>query len=348
MFSRPTLLDLINRTRDDVLSRLADAETLRRSDAFVYARTLAGAAHGLYGFLDWLARNVIYDTAEADMLERWSGIWGITRKAAAAASGTVTLSGAVGAVVPAGSVLQAYDLAEYTVDDETTFSTTTATATVTASTAGAADNRDAGQTLTLVSTIAGVNSTATASALSGGADEETDDALRARFLARIRQTPQGGADYDYVAWGLEVANFTRVWCYPNELGLGTVTVRGMCDNAYTDGIPQAADITALQTYLDTVRPVTAAVTAVAPIADELDFEIASLSPATTAVKAAITAALTELIVAEGEPGGTLLISHIRSAISGAAGEFDHELVSPTANVTHTTGHIPTMGTVTWS
>jgi uncharacterized phage protein gp47/JayE len=45
--------------------------------------------------------------------------------------------------------------------------------------------------------------------------------------------------------------------------------------------------------------------------------------------------------------GTLLISRMREAISIAAGEFDHVLISPTANVSVTAGNIITMGTVTW-
>ena len=51
-------------------------DTLRRAEAEVYARALAGAVHGLYGYIEWAATQVIYDTAEDDMLVRWAGIWG--------------------------------------------------------------------------------------------------------------------------------------------------------------------------------------------------------------------------------------------------------------------------------
>ena len=52
-----------------------------------------------------------------------------------------------------------------------------------------------------------------------------------------------------------------------------MTVRLMMDNTYVDGIPFAADVTAVQTYIDARRPVTADVTVAAPVAVPLDFTI---------------------------------------------------------------------------
>ena len=97
----------------------------------------------------------------------------------------------------------------------------------------------------------------------------------------------------------------------------------------------------------TLRPVTAQETVAAPVADPLDFAIA-LTPDTAEVRAAVEAELRDLIAREAEPGGTILISHIREAISIAAGETDHVLASPAGNVTAAAGAIVTMGAVTWS
>jgi uncharacterized phage protein gp47/JayE len=345
MFNRPALLDLINRTRDDLLSRLTDSsDSLRRSDALVYARVLAAAAHELYGYLDWIAKQIPYDTADEDLLIRWASIWGIQRKAATKASGTVTFTGSDGAVIPAGAIVQAFDAVQYTVSTEVTVASGTAIAAIQAVDAGIAGNRNTGQTLTLTAPVSGVAATAIAGALTGGADIETVEALRARLIARVRQQPQGGAAHDYVAWALEVVGVTRAWVSALEMGYGTVTVRFMMDNTYADGIPHSGDVATVQAYLNLKRPVTAAVYAVAPIADTLDFTITGLTPSTTAIKAAIEAALAELIKTEGEPAGTLLWS----AISSATGETDHTLTLPAVNVTSAPGHIPVMGTVTWA
>jgi uncharacterized phage protein gp47/JayE len=349
MFNRPVLPELIQRVRNDVLSRLSTDDVLRRTDAEVYARVLGGVAHGLYGFIEWLSKQVIYDTAEAEYLERWCSIWGINRKVAAPATGTVTFTVQASSLIPSGTLLQALDGVQYQTSADATASASTATASVTAVVPAAAGNRATGQNLTLVSPVVGVQSTATAGLLSGGADVETDDALRARLLARIQQPPHGGASYDYTAWALEVPGVTRAWVYPAELGLGTVTLRFVRDNDGTGTaiIPDAGEVAAVQTYIDARRPVTAQLTVVAPAAVPLNFTIQGLVPATLTVQAAVQAELADLLLREAVPGGIILLSHIRAAISAAAGETDYVLTAPVANVTNSTGNMSTMGSITW-
>ena len=70
-FNRPLLTDLINRVRNDVVSRLTNPDLLRRTNAEAYTKALSGAVHGLYGNLDWLANQLIYDTAETTLLDTW-------------------------------------------------------------------------------------------------------------------------------------------------------------------------------------------------------------------------------------------------------------------------------------
>lgn len=349
MFNRPALPELIQRVRNDVLSRLATDDVLRRTDAEVYARVMGGVAHGLYGFIEWLSKQVIYDTAEAEYLERWCSIWGINRKVAAPATGTVTFTVQAGSLIPSGTLLQALDGVQYQTSADATMTVPSATATVTALVPAAAGNRATGQNLTLVSPVVGVQSTATAGDLSGGADVETDDALRARLLARIQQPPHGGASYDYRAWALEVPGVTRAWVYPAELGLGSVTVRFVRDNDGTGTaiIPDAGEVAAVQAYIDARRPVTAQLTVVAPAAVPLNFTIQGLVPATLTVQAAVQAELADLLLREAVPGGIILLSHIRAAISAAAGETDYVLIAPLANVTNSTGNMSTMGSITW-
>lgn len=349
-FQRPTLTTLIDRGAADIESRLASTDArLRRALLNVLVRAHAGAVHGLYGYQDWLAKQLMPDTAETEHLARWASIWGVTRRAAVAATGNVTFTGTNGTDVPAGTTLQRSDGIEYTTDALGTVAAGVVTVAVTASVAGLDGNAAVSSSLSLVSPISNINSTATVAAggITGGADIENDDALRARTLTRIQQPPHGGADFDYETWALEVPGVTRAWVYPAELGLGTVTVRFMMDDTYADGIPLAGDVSDVQDYIDARRPVTAVLTVAAPVAVVRNFTIA-LTPNTAAAKAAVEAELTDLIRREATPGGTLLISHIREAISLAADETDHVLTVPSANVTHTTGQIATMGTITWA
>ena len=351
-WQRPTLSTLITRVQADLTSRIDGITTiLRRSVLGVLARVLAGACHEIYGYLAWLSRQILPDTAEAEYLARWSQIWGVTRIAATYATGTVTFAGEDGSIIPAGAELQRRDEVTYATDEAAVISGGTAIVAVTASDPGSDSNTEAGASLTLASTISGVVSTATvATALTGGSDKETDSSLRARLLTRIQEPPHGGADFDYTSWALEVSGVTRAWSYPLWLGLGTVGVCFVRDDD-DDIIPDATEIAAVQDYIDSVRPVTADVTVFAPTAVPLDFEI-TLTPNTAAVQAAVQAELEDLLRREAEPedgsgSGTILISHIREAISIAAGETDHVLTSPVANVTHNTGEMATMGTITW-
>ncbi|MCG3177411.1 MAG: hypothetical protein MOGMAGMI_02385 [Candidatus Omnitrophica bacterium] len=347
-FSRPDLATLINRAEADIETRLPGADArLRRSNLNVLARVHSGAAHGLYGYLEWIARQVIIDTADGDMLERHASIWGVARKAASPGVGNVTVTGTNGAIVPADSTLARSDGAQYTTDVEATISGGTATIAVTAVEGGQAGNASAASSLSFDTPIAGVSATATVAVggLTGGADIEADEDLRARLLARIQQPPHGGASYDYVAWALEVPGVTRAWVYPAELGLGTVTVRFVRDDDASP-IPDAGEVTAVQDYIDSVRPVTADVTVVAPIAVPLNFTI-DLTPDTAAIRAAVEAELRDLLLREAEPGATILLSHIREAVSLASGENDHILTVPAANVTHAVGEMATFGTITW-
>ena len=122
----------------------------------------------------------------------------------------------------------------------------------------------------------------------------------------------------------------------------------MTDDATTDGIPNAATVTTVDAYIQARRPVTADVTVAGPVASALNISINNVEPSTQAVMDAIEAELADLIRRESEPGGTLLVSHIREAISTSAGETDHELTSPVADVTVQATQITTLGTVSFT
>ena len=203
MFNRPSLADLINRTTNDVFQRLQQDNVLRRADAQVYARVLAGVAHGLYGFIEWISRQIIIDTAEAEFLERWASIWGVQRLAATPATGTITFTVAPGAAdIPAGTLVQTLDGTQFQTTADITVSGLQATTTVTAVAPSAASNGYAGQTANLVTPVLGVQTAAVLGLLAGGGDLESDDSLRERLLNRIQQPPQGGDANDYGQWTL--------------------------------------------------------------------------------------------------------------------------------------------------
>lgn len=350
-FQRPTLTEIIDRDLADMSSRMigSDGAVLRRSVLGVLARALAGASHELHGHLDWIARQVLPDAAEEEILERWANVWGIRRKAAEFAVGSVTFEGFESAVIEADTLLQRQDGQQFATTAEVTMPAGgSIAAPVQAQIAGAAGNTIAGVSLKLLQPIAGVQGTALVAAggLVNGSDTETPASLLARLLSRIQAPPHGGDATDYEQWAREVPGVTRAWCSPREMGAGTVTVRFVRDDDVSI-IPDTAEVAAVQDYIEGVRPVTAELFVVAPVAKPLDMTIA-LDPNTAEVRAAVEAEIRDLIVREAEPGGTILLSHLREAVSIAPGERDHSITAPTADFTCATGEIAVPGTLTFT
>lgn len=339
---RPALSEIVNRMASDIQARLTTVQ-LRRSNANVYARTFAGASHILHGVVDYYSRQILVDTAEGQFLERHGTKYGITRKPAAKAVGSVrfTFSG-VPVSVPVGTILQSPEGLQY----ETTSEVADGVASVKALVAGLESNLEDGAILTLTSPIAGVMSEATCSGVLGGLDQEDDESLRARILTRQSLVPMGGSKADYERWALEVPGVTRAWCYPLENGDGTVVVRFVCDNEESL-IPTAEKVAEVQAYIDELRPVTAALTVVAPQPYPIPFTFTTLSPNDEATKAQIKAELVALFERESEPGVMMLLSHIRAAISAVASENDFALASPSANIVVPNGYIATVGEIVW-
>lgn len=348
---RPALSEIIQRVEQDIAGRLGIGTPARISLARVLARAGAGLAHGLYGYINTKEKNFLPDTGDDETVLRWANLFNVQRLSAVAATGNVQATGSNGAVIPAGWILQNSDgSVQYTADADATIAAGVATVAVTASDRGEAGNVATGSTLSFASPIAGVLSSVTVltPGITGGSNIETIEALRLRVLDRMQSPPKGGASSDYVEWAKGAhPDVTRAWVAGQEMAANSVTVRVATDDVAGAPIPSGTVLTAVADYISTRRPVTAEVYVVAPTAVDLDMSIA-LSPNTQAVRDAVAAELADLIKREASPGGTILLTRINEAISTAAGESDHSLTVPSADVTHSTGEIAVLGTITWS
>jgi uncharacterized phage protein gp47/JayE len=207
----------------------------------------------------------------------------------------------------------------------------------------------------------GVDSAVTvdSDAITGGADEEEDDDYRARILARKRQAPHGGAEFDYTNWALEVSGVTRAWTIPLYQGAGTLALLFVRDDDSGSIFPDAAEIATVRAYLishedpqtglDVGMPVTAepGLFVLAPTPKTINFDI-DLDPNTAAVQAAVTAELEDLFTRDAGPGETIPLSNISEAISLATGEVKHRLNSPATDVGASTSELQVLGTITFN
>lgn len=349
-FARPSPQEIRDRIGGDVVRLLGSAGAIvRRSLEYVLVRIVAVASHELHGHLAWTARQILVDQADDEELDRHAGIWGIERFPASRAHGRVVFTGAPGVQVAGLTELRRGDDRRFFVDVTGVIDADgTLVRTVTAAEDGSAGNTPVGTALSLVAPIAGVQSAVRVveeggTGIRDGAEAETDASLRRRVITRIQKPPHGGAAHDYPGWVGEVVGDTRAWVWPGQLGRGTVLVSFIMPDG---SIPSDNIVEDVQAHIDRERPVTAAVTVIAPIVEPLDFTI-RLTPDTANVRTAVVAELADMIASEAIPGGTLSFSRVSAAISNAAGEHSHVLIAPTADVTVPFGRISRLGTVTW-
>jgi uncharacterized phage protein gp47/JayE len=351
-FDIPTLPELQEQTADD-LNFYLDGEDARlpRTEPYAIGHMTAGAVRGAYGFQRFLASQIMPDHATVEYMERWASIFGLTRTAATQAAGNIDITGTNGATAPTGTEWQSADGEQvWAQTAPVTIAAGVGTVAVQAVEAGSDGNATAATVVVISSPIAGIDDEGVVAAggLTGGTDQETDDSLRTRLLERIRDTPQGGAEADYVAWAKTAstsAPVNEVWVTDNEYGGGTVGIRFSLTvpsgGDATDAIPVAGDGALVATAIDAERPVTADVTVTEVTAQGVAFNI-TLVPNTPSVRTAVEAEINALFIQSGEPGGTIYLSQISSAISAASGEQYHVLNAPAANVVIGADNLPTI------
>ena len=347
--SRPTLPELRDRVSSDVASRLGLSALLPRSVLAAISSAIAAVVHGLHGHLAWLAAQLFPQTAEAEGLLRWAELRGVSRMAATYALGNATLTGQPTTTLAAGTLFLRVDGIGY----ETTALATiggsgTVDVQIRATAAGEIGNSVVGTSLRAATSLPGFSSTAIVAAggLVGGLDAESDEALRERVLEIWRTPASGGTEADWIRWTRLYPGVTRAWCVPRVLGPTTVGVLFVLDDASYGPIPNAGDVALVRAHLEQFRPLNAELYVYAPLPRDLNVSV-RLTPDTVAVRNAVEENLKDLLRREAEPGGILLVSHVREAISLATGEEDSQVYAPTSDVQTAGGELLVFGTVTY-
>lgn len=345
---RPTLDAIVADTRAAIEARLPGADASARFSVLgALAIVWSGGLHGLYGYLEQMARQMLPTTADADWLERHGQVWGVARRVAAYATGLVRFSGSNGTIIPAGTRLRRSGGLEYVTDAPIAIVAGSAIVPVAASQPGVAGNLAAGAGLTLTSPIAGVTAASVHDGgLTGGSESETDALYRARILERIQNPPSGGSVADYRTWSLAQAGVTRVWVAPNRDGSNVVIVHIMMDALFPGAVPDQAALERVAAAIAPLRPVTADVRVQAPDLWPVAFAL-TLIPDNATTRAAVEMALADLFYRDGAPGVRIPISRVRAAISGAAGIDDYVLNDPAADIIPPAGALPVCGTIDW-
>jgi uncharacterized phage protein gp47/JayE len=367
-WTTPTLKQVRSLVRDNIRGSLPGADAMVPNSVLRVLSDSQGAlCHLTLQYIDWLALQLLPDTAETEWLDRHGDIWlvnadGTTgRKLPTLALGTVQATTTTISTV----VMPIYTQLQYSSGTNTstgaiggwTYETTAAvtvgaaptTIPVRALDPGSGGNRSPGDTLGLTGTILGINSVVTVLGIDGGTDTETDDELRARILLRIQQPPMGGDATDYEQWALAVPGVTRAWPFPQEMGIGTMTLRFMMDDlrAANGGFPMPDDVDDVAAYINTVRPVTVKDMFVeSPIPYPVNVHINWLNVDTQGTHDAIVASLQNEFFQKAKPGQTWYRAWTDEGIMNASGVIAYDLTGVDVAMP-SAGYMPVLGDVTY-
>lgn len=308
----------------------------------------------VYDHQSWIKDQIIPSVkADDETIIETAASEGVIRKQASFAAGPAVFSGT--SSLPEDTEMQTSSGAVYVVMTSGVPVEGTITVTVQAMQAGITGNLAAGEVLTLLSPVPGVESEGRVGAggLTGGADVEPVAELLDRLLFRKRNPPVGGAVHDYVIWAREMPGVSRAWAFDAWHGPCTVGLAWVYDGR-SDITPTRQDRTDMETYLfrhpDPAtgvlvgKPGGIEVWPVALTLRPVDMEI-RLTPDTPATRDAVQTRLL-FLQKTMSPGRTMPVSSIRTAIGGASGVTDYTL-NITADTPCDQNELLTIGDIKW-
>ena len=294
---------------------------------------------------------------------------GITRRAATAATGEITITGQANMVIPAGSLF-----ATAAVNDEPSVDYRTLadaiipeggsiTVDVECTQTGTVGNCDAGTVVLVGSKLTGITAVVNEKAISGGTEEEDDDTLKERI--NVYDKSQGesyvGSAADYKRWALSVPGVgdATVISAQDDTGLVTIILTDLNGDPATEQLRESvynyimrpddpgARLAPPNAYLSVVAPSTIAIGIRATIELEPNATIESVTETfRTKLALYLPVALEEKEVK---------LSEISACLSATDGIADFDLMSlgmgvktnggityNTANIPITTSQLPTV------
>ena len=270
--------DDVGKRQGDIAYDLSDPAAQEFAQAYAALDTTLG-----YAFLN--------EDMPSDLLTLAASDFGVDRKPAVKARGSVTLTGPVGQAVPVGTQVRTDDGVYFATLTNVVLMQGTATVDVEALVGGTSGNVVAGELNTMVGDLAGVVSVTNTLTFESGVDEESDASLLQRVYDKVRKPATSGNVYHYEQWAREVSGVGAARVYPVWNGPGTVKVVLLGDDKQA---PAQSVIDAAIAHIAEERPIGASVTVVG--ATEIPINISAnltlASDATIAgVKADIEAAV---------------------------------------------------------
>lgn len=257
-----------DQTEDLIRQRMLDRVSSgldKREGSFIYDGISPAAIELALAYieLDRVLQLGFAQTTYGQYLEYRAAEHGVTRKPATKATGKkvdnnpIKIIGSNGSVVPLGSVFTTKAGIVFKTTEEVIIGETGQVyADIEADVAGASGNVPAGTITEIPISIPGVTSVINENPTTGGTDAETDEALVARLLEKVRLPATSGNVAHYLQWAKEVAGVGDAKVFPVWNGPGTVKVVVIDSNKQ----PASAEIVQnVANYIEEVRPIGATV-----------------------------------------------------------------------------------------
>ena len=314
-------------------------------------RLYAAAAQlqSLYIYNDWVRAQCFPQTARGEYLDYHAQMRGLSRNQAEKATGSLRFSIDEELVydvpIPAGTVCRTVTGLGFVTNEDGSIPAGELSCDVAceAEEAGAAGNVPEGTIVYMVNAPVGVSACENRAAFSGGADEESDEELRARVLASFKTLPNGANAAYYEKEALSVNGVAAVTVLPKNRGLGTVDIVISAE----DGLPSQALLTAVRDRLEDTREICCDIRVSAPETVEIDIS-AAVTPApgvdSAELSARVSAALSDYF-GGGLLGKDVLLVKLGSIIYSVDGVENYVITSPSADVYVDRTELPVLGTV---
>lgn len=226
---RPDIAELSDALSSELSVRLlGGAPVLPLSSEDILAFVMAGTLNLMHGYITQAIRETDPASMCCDSLIVYGARHGFDLLGSTRAKGYVTISGTPGAAIPATIRFVGAASREYKLDPAVTFNPTTIDASgstalrVVAATSGTLFNLDAGETLTVSTTISGIDMAAfvVGNGIDGGTDNEDCESLRRRIV----EADAAGLIVSNEQWFLD-----RTGKYPGVTRVCADACQGCCD-----------------------------------------------------------------------------------------------------------------------
>ena len=214
--------------RNKFLSNLEnDFAKIEGTFNFDIASAFGMEVQALYELLEFWIKQTFIDTAtEDEFVDYHAMLFGVTRKQGTKATGEVTITGKVGAKIPAGTTVLKIDNTKYQILYDTEIgSSGKAIASVECLEKGKVGNCAIGEIVNFEIVNADIFTVINEKAFTNGYEKEPNASLIARAKERILRPAHSGNIYDYEKWAKEIDGVGKVLVEPLWNGNGTVKVR---------------------------------------------------------------------------------------------------------------------------